>query len=127
MNIARINVWLVVALLACALSLVTSSNRARRAFIGIENAQADTKRIDEEWRRLQLEQGTLAKHGHVEDLAKRELRMRAPDARRLQFVQGDGKASPAPPNVATAPAAAVTPQPPSTGDAPRTTAPEAKQ
>jgi cell division protein FtsL len=109
MSLTRVNMWLVVVLMACALSLVTSSNRARRAFIGIENAQSEAKRIDEEWRRLQLDQGTLAKHAHVEDLAKRELRMRAPDARRLQFVQGEGRVTAVPAAPAETPASAPAP------------------
>ena len=83
----RLNVILVAILVACSLSLVTASHRARQLFVELENEQAAAKRIDEDWRRLQLEQGTLAKHAFVEDIAKKQLGMRkADDGRRLQFV-----------------------------------------
>lgn len=82
----RLNLLLTLALILTALSLVTSSHRARKLFIGLEESQAQHARIEEDWRRLQLEQGTLAKHAFVEEVAKKRLGMRTPDARALQFV-----------------------------------------
>ena len=82
----RLNLLLALTLILTALSVVTSSHRARKLFIGLEEAQVQQARIEEDWRRLQLEQGTLAKHAFVEEVAKKRLNMRTPDARALQFV-----------------------------------------
>ena len=91
----RVNLVLLAVLVACALATVTSNHQARKLFMELERARAEQKRIDVEWGQLQLEQSTWAKHALIEGIATRSLAMRAPDARRLQFV-----------NPATAPAAA---------------------
>lgn len=82
----RVNLVLLVALVGCALATVTSTHQARKLFIELERAQAEQKRIEVEWGQLQLEQSTWAKHALVEGIATRQLGMRAPDARRLQFI-----------------------------------------
>jgi cell division protein FtsL len=93
----RVNLVLLAVLVTCALATVTSNHQARKLFIELDRARAEQKRIDVEWRQLQLEQSTWAKHALIEGIATRSLAMRAPDARRLQFV-----------NPAPAPAAAQT-------------------
>jgi cell division protein FtsL len=85
--VSRVNLWLLVALVVCALATVTSSHQARKLFIELDRGQAEQKRIEVEWGQLQLEQSTWAKHALVEGIAAKQLGMHAPDARRLQFVQ----------------------------------------
>ncbi|MFN0163289.1 MAG: cell division protein FtsL [Burkholderiales bacterium] len=82
----RLNLALLAALFACALALVTSTHHSRRLFTELERGQDLQKRIEVEWGQLQLEQSTWAKHALVETIARRQLGMRAPDSRRLQFV-----------------------------------------
>jgi cell division protein FtsL len=82
----RVNIALLAALLVCALATVTSTHQARKLFIELDRAQAEQKRIEVEWGQLQLEQSTWAKHALIEGIAARQLSMRAPDARHLQFV-----------------------------------------
>ena len=65
---------------------MTSNHQARKLFIELDRARAEQKRVDVEWRQLQLEQSTWAKHALIEGIATRSLAMRTPDARRLQFV-----------------------------------------
>ncbi len=82
----RVNLGLLVALIVCSLAMVNSSHRARKLFIELDRAQSEQKRIEVEWGQLQLEQSTWAKHAHIENIASRQLALRAPDSRRLQFI-----------------------------------------
>lgn len=75
----RANAILLVLVLACALSVITSQHQARRLFNDLENEQSAAKKLDEEWTQLQLEQGTWATHKRVESVASRQLGMRLPD------------------------------------------------
>lgn len=100
---SRVNLVLLAVLVACALATVTSTHQARKLFIELEQARTEQKRIDVEWGQLQLEQSTWAKHALIEGIAKRQLAMQTPDARRLQFVTP--AVAPAPPPGGAAPAA----------------------
>ena len=75
----RVNAILLLLVVACALAVITSQHRQRKRFIALEQAQAEAKRLDEEWTQLQLEQGTWATHKRVEAVASRTLGMRLPD------------------------------------------------
>ncbi len=75
----RLNVILLILVIACALGVITSQQQARKRFIEIENEQAAAKKIAEEWTQLQLEQSTWATHKRVAALATSQLGMRLPD------------------------------------------------
>lgn len=72
---AKLNVVLLTMLLACALLLVTSQHRARKAFIELERSQAAMRKLEVEWNQLRLEQTRLAKHALVDAVARRDLKM----------------------------------------------------
>lgn len=73
--IARLNPVLAACLVACALFLVTSQYQARRLFVELERAQAQTRQLEIDTRQLQLEQSRLSQHARVESVAKRNLNM----------------------------------------------------
>jgi len=75
----RVSAILLVLVIACALSVITSQHQARKLFNDLENEQSAAKKLDEEWTQLQLEQGTWATHKRVESVASRQLGMRLPD------------------------------------------------
>ena len=77
---ARLNLVLLVAVIACALGVITSQHQARKRFIELETEQAGAKKLAEEWTQLQLEQSTWATHKRVEAVAAKSLGMRLPDA-----------------------------------------------
>jgi cell division protein FtsL len=77
---ARLNVLLLLAVIACALAVVTSQHRARKLFAELESEQAAARKLATEFTQLQLEQGTWATHARVEQVAARRLGMRPPDA-----------------------------------------------
>jgi cell division protein FtsL len=82
----RINLFLTVALVLCALSLVNSQYRSRSLFIELERAQALARQLDIEWAQLQLDQSTLGKHARIEANARRDLNMVALTPARTQYL-----------------------------------------
>ncbi|MBU0752533.1 MAG: cell division protein FtsL [Gammaproteobacteria bacterium] len=83
----RINLVLLLVAVICALAAVSSSHRARKLFIGLENEQKRMRDLDVEWSQLQLEQSTWANHARVEKIARDKLAMHAPAAGRIVSVE----------------------------------------
>jgi len=82
----RLNLLLLALLTACALGLVTSQHKARKLFVELEEEQERARGLEVEYGQLQLEASTWAMHTRVERIASRALRMRMPDAKRIQIV-----------------------------------------
>ena len=83
----RLSLCLLVALAACAIGLVTSQHHARRLFVELEREQARAKALEVEYGQLQLEASTWSIHARVERLARERLRMRPPEAKRMQVLE----------------------------------------
>jgi cell division protein FtsL len=84
----RLNLLLLVVLVACALSLVTSRHQARKLFVELGREQEQTRAYDVEYGQLQLEQSTWATPGRIEKVAREQLKMQVPGAGRTQVVDG---------------------------------------
>ncbi|PHV12767.1 cell division protein FtsL [Chitinimonas sp. BJB300] len=82
----RLNLLLLFALIACALGVVTSQHKARRAYMDLQKAQTASSRLEVEWGQLQLEQSTWAMHSRIETEAASRLNMRVPDSNHTQIV-----------------------------------------
>jgi cell division protein FtsL len=89
---ARVNALLLALIVACALGVVTSQDKARMRFGDLEGEQDKAKKLDEEWTQLQLEQSTWATNQRVDAIASRQLGMRAPDPDTTVIIGEDGKA-----------------------------------
>ncbi|MEP6877321.1 MAG: cell division protein FtsL [Nitrosospira sp.] len=82
----RVNTFLILILVACALSVVTSQHKARKLFVDLEKEQELARQLAVEWGQLQLEQSTWAMHTRIEKIATGQLHMQVPDASRVQVV-----------------------------------------
>jgi cell division protein FtsL len=82
----RLNVVLLVALVVCALSLVTSRHQSRKLFVDLEREQALTRNYDIEQGQLQIEQSTWAMPARIEKIAREQLRMQLPGAGRVEVM-----------------------------------------
>ena len=82
----RLNLILLVVLVACALSVVTSQHKARKLYVELQKEQELAKQIEVEWGQLQLEQSTWAMHARIEKIATGQLMMRVPPPSRVQVV-----------------------------------------
>jgi len=85
---ARLNLLLLAALVACALSLVTSRHQARKLFVELAREQAAARAYEIEFGQLQLEQSTWAMPARTERIAREELKMQLPGPRRVEIVPG---------------------------------------
>jgi cell division protein FtsL len=85
---ARLNLFLLAVLIACALSLVTSRHQSRTLFVEYERAQAQSRAFDVEYGQLQLEQSTWAMPARVEKIAREQLNMQLPAAGRVEVIEG---------------------------------------
>jgi cell division protein FtsL len=83
---ARLNVVLLVALIVCALSLVTSRHQSRKLFVDLEREQALTRNYDIEYGQLQIEQSTWAMPARIEKIAREQLHMQLPGASRVEVM-----------------------------------------
>jgi len=83
----RVNVVLLVVLIGCALSLVTSRHQARRLFVELTREQGQARAYETEYGQLSLEQSTWGMPARVEKIARDTLHMTLPAAGRVEVVE----------------------------------------
>ncbi len=83
----RVNVVLLLVLVACALSLVTSRHQTRKLRVELEREQARARAYGTEYGQLQLEQSTWGMPARIEKIARESLRMQLPPAGRVEVVE----------------------------------------
>ena len=88
----RLNTLLLLVLVACALSVVTSQHKARKLFIELQSEQDVERKLDTEWRELQIESQTQGNGKRIEQKAAQELGMAQPDAKKTVIVVLDSAA-----------------------------------
>jgi len=88
--VTRVNVVLLLVLIGCALSLVTSRHQARRLFVELTREQAQARAYETEYGQLSLEQSTWGMPARVEKIARDSLRMTLPAAGRVEVVEMPG-------------------------------------
>jgi cell division protein FtsL len=88
----RVNVVLLLVLVACALSLVTSRHQARKLRVEVEREVARSRAYEVEYGQLQLEQSTWGMPARIEKIARENLRMLLPPSARVEVVELPGAA-----------------------------------
>lgn len=78
---------LAAAVFASALAQVWVVHQNRKDFSELQRLYAQRDDLNVEWRRLQIEQGTWATHGRIEQAATRRLDMRIPDPEQVVIVR----------------------------------------
>lgn len=73
----RLNLILLIAVLASGLLLVKSAYDARRLFTEVDRAKAEAARLESDSQRLQAERHAQATNLRVEQVARERLKMRA--------------------------------------------------
>ena len=89
----RINTLLLLVLIGCALSVVTSQHKARKFFIELQMEQESERKLDSEWRELQIEAQTQGAGKRIERKAASELGMGMPDPKKTVIVVLDSVGS----------------------------------
>jgi cell division protein FtsL len=90
--VAKLNLLLLLVLIACALGLVTSQHKARKLFTELERQQEQARAFEVEYGQLQLEASTWGLHSRVAKIAGSVLGMHAPDPRQTRIVARPGEA-----------------------------------
>jgi len=84
----RLNLFLAMILVVCALGIVTSQYHARKLFMELQQEQDLARELEVEWGQLQLEQGTWATHARIEKVASGKLQMKTVPMSRVHFIPG---------------------------------------
>lgn len=92
----RLNLMLLLAVLASALYLVHTQYESRRLFVELERAQATARKLEVDHERLQVEKRAQATPLRVERLAKEQLQMRVATPAITQYVSYADDAAPQP-------------------------------
>jgi cell division protein FtsL len=99
----RLNLLLLIAVLASALYLVHTQYESRRLFAELDKAISDARKLATEHERLQVEKRGQATPSRVEKLAKEQLQMRTASPAITQYVTLRGSSAAGPPQGARAP------------------------
>lgn len=78
---------LIVALMVCALMLVSSQQRSRLLFAEINRLQLQERRLNQEWSRLEYEQRDLSKASRIVDSARKQLHMSEPRHDKTKYIK----------------------------------------
>ena len=89
----RLNLVLLIALMASALYLVRVQYDSRRLYTEIERAQNEFRKLEVEHERLQVERRAQATAARVERLAREQLHMRPATPAITQYVTLKGTAA----------------------------------
>ena len=82
----RLNLFLLLGLVVCALGTVTSQHKARKLFQALEGEQERAKQLDVEYGQLQIELSTWATSPRIEKIARDKLKMRTPEPAKVVVV-----------------------------------------
>ena len=85
----RTQLLLLLMVLACALSVVTSQDRARKLFVEFKKEKDRAQQMEVEWGQLQLEQSTWAMPARIEKIAVEKLQMQLPNNQQIQFIRAE--------------------------------------
>lgn len=88
----RINTFLLLLALICALSVVTTQHKARKLFQALETEQDRAKQLDVEYDQLQIELSTWATSPRIEKIARERLRMYTPEPGHIVTAHAEGGA-----------------------------------
>ncbi|BEP63504.1 hypothetical protein GmRootV213_40580 [Variovorax sp. V213] len=92
---ARLNLLLMLAVIASALYLVHTQYLSRQLYTELDRTQQEARRLELDRDRLQVEKRAQATPLRVEKLAKEQLQMRTTTPAITQYVRPDGSVIPA--------------------------------
>ena len=82
-----LNGLLLVAVVVCALSVVTSQHKARKLLNELQKEKEQAEQMEVEWGQLQLEQSTLTTSARIEKIAVKQLQMNTPGSGQVRIVR----------------------------------------
>ncbi|SCK10938.1 cell division protein FtsL [Vogesella sp. LIG4] len=90
MSLNKLNAFLLLAVIGCAMSVVTSQHLSRRLYNELEKQQKLSRQLDVEYGQLLLEQSTWGAHALIEKAASARLGMLTPSQRQVFVITPEG-------------------------------------
>lgn len=88
----RLNLMLMLAVMASALMVVTAQHKSRRLYVALQQEDQAARQYREDYDKLLLEQSTQGMHSRIEREATQQLKMKTPAPERTRVVTQDGDA-----------------------------------
>ncbi len=85
----KVHLLLLLMVIVCALSVVTSQNKARKLFAELQKEKDRAQQMEVEWGQIQLEQSTWAMPARIEKIAVEKLHMQLPKGRQIQLIRAE--------------------------------------
>ncbi|AEA59185.1 cell division protein FtsL [Burkholderia gladioli] len=82
----RLNIFLLIIVMGCALSVVNSTNQQRQIFFQLQRAQSQEHQLQQDYAQLQYQQSALSKTSRIEQLANDSLKMQPIVTGRTQYL-----------------------------------------
>ncbi|WP_321844708.1 cell division protein FtsL [Paraburkholderia bannensis] len=82
----RLNIFLLIVVMGCALSVVNATNQQRQIFIQLQRAQSQERQLQQDYAQLQYQQSALSRTSRVEQLATDSLKMQPVTTGRTQYL-----------------------------------------
>ncbi|HEX7933224.1 MAG TPA: cell division protein FtsL [Paraburkholderia sp.] len=95
----RLNIFLLIIVMGCALSVINATNQQRHIFIQLQRAQSQERQLQQDYSQLQYQQSALSKTSRIEQAATASLKMQPVTTGRTQYLTldpGAAKAEDAP-------------------------------
>ena len=80
-------VSLALLVLVSAVAVIEAKHESRKRFVELQALEKERDRMNIEWGRLQLEQGTWATHSRVEEIASKRLQMKMPETESIVIIK----------------------------------------
>ena len=85
----RLNIFLLIVVMGCALSVVNATNQQRQFFIQLQRAQSQERQLQQDYAQLQYQQSSLSKTSRIEQIATTSLKMQSATTGRTQYLTLD--------------------------------------
>ncbi|WP_345811858.1 cell division protein FtsL [Paraburkholderia sp. PREW-6R] len=89
----RLNIFLLIIVMGCALSVVNATNQQRQIFIQLQRAQSQERQLQQDYSQLQYHQSALSKTSRIEQIATDSLKMQSVTTGRTQYLTLDPTAA----------------------------------
>lgn len=83
----KINFILFFVILFLALVKINSQHQSRRMYFELDQQKEIGKKLNGEYSQLQIEQSTWAMHGRIEEVAKKTLKMKSPEPKKIILLE----------------------------------------
>ncbi len=77
---------LVLLVMASAIACIYAKHESRKLFTALQGLIDERDRMEVDWGRLQIEQGTWSTYARVEQVAREKMNMRLPDAEQIELL-----------------------------------------